>query len=952
MIAKIAEPYSFLDDYSEGAHPRLLEALIRTNSIQQTGYGTDQYTREARQLLLAQMQATEEDVAIHFVPSGTAANLISIASCLRPYEAVLAVQTGHIIDKEAGAIEATGHKIIPVPGIRGKMTPENLELVLERNTFFPHMAKPRLVYISNATELGTIYSQEELKRLSDTCRRRDLLLLVDGARLGVALTAESNNVTLRDLVDYTDIFWIGGTKMGALLGDAIVVRKALAEGFEFHMKQRGALLAKSRVMGVQFSELFRDGLFFELARHANAMARRIADQFVQRGWELAAETETNQVFVVVEDGRLPQLEERIRFYAWERRAGATVVRIVTSWATAETEVGRLCDWIACTQAKVKCVHDGHPPCRRCQRLNRRPCQLTDSRSRSSLFSLSSLPSSPRRTPRTPRTRPTANPSNLSPPRAESPLSSLPSATLIAACDLYRRKFPVVNFLHYPSLIADLARDAATVEPVFLAALLSLCARFMTDTALKSSETYAEYARTQLAHRAFESPSLPLAQSLVMISLYEWGSGRPYRAWMYSGMATYMIQSLLKTADDHMEHAPDDFHSHADAQIAYEQLVRTYWCCFAQDCELSSGARQHFALSFRQISVPLPMRDSDFNFGRAAQRHTPADIHGAVAGGLRLGIEHGLTIVTRGFDIFVRILRFANESRRDRARGAVRSSASTWAALKGELDEWRALQDTTVRYPETSAPAHVALGYGELFAYINLVYLMSILFLYRDRFLASPKGPDNSDHPDSDGETIDRLFSTAQHIGMILSSLESCATPVITPYAGFSVFVAAHINMYGTVSPTRYPGGLERAEQEKKSNLEYLERLCRFWDVGTSWWRTLQEANRFYESARSHQGVESHSRDHLALAGTFDEYGDIRISRPDHSNPTSRGGATPVEQSPATTTVRNRGSSVMDAEQAAPGVYDLEAEMMQWPFLDENWSVGFATGYENTWPGLG
>ncbi|KAL4767770.1 fungal-specific transcription factor domain-containing protein [Aspergillus nidulans var. acristatus] len=621
-----------------------------------------------------------------------------------------------------------------------------------------------------------------------------------------------------------------------------------------------------------------------------------------------------------------------------------------------------CD--ACRQAKVKCVHDGSPPCRRCQRLSRHPCHLTESRSRSSL-PLSSL-SSPRRTPRAHRTRPTPNPSNpsnpsdrldpssrsnSSSPRAESPLSSLRPTTLIAACDLYRRKFPVVNFLHYPSLIADLARDAAAVEPVFLAALLSLCARFMSDPALKPSETYAEYARTQLAHRAFESPSLPLAQSLVMISLYEWGSGRPYRAWMYSGMATYMIQSLLKTADDHMEHLPEDFHTNADTRIAYEQLVRTYWCCFAQDCELSSGARQHFALSFRQISVPLPMCDSDFNFGRAAQRLTPADINGAVAGGFRLGIEHGLTIVTRGFDIFVRILRFANESRRGRARGAARPSASTWAALKEELDEWRALQDTTVRYPETSAPAHVALGYGELFAYINLVYFMSILFLDRDRFLASPRTPDSSGQLDSDGETIDRLFVTAQHIGAILSSLESCATPIITPYAGFSVFVAAHINMYGTVSPTRYPGGLERAEQEKKSNLEYLERLCRFWDVGTSWWRTLQEANRFYESARSHKGLESHSNDHLALAGTFDEYGDIRISWPNHSTSTSRGGTSPVEHG-APTAVRNRGSSVLDAEQSAPGIYDLEAEMMQWPFLDENWSVGFATGYENTWPGLG
>ncbi|KAL4914010.1 pyridoxal phosphate-dependent transferase [Aspergillus aurantiobrunneus] len=922
MIAKLTDPYSFLDDYSEGAHPRLLEALLRTNTTQQTGYGSDEYTREARSLLLSQMQATDDEVAIHFVPSGTAANLIAIASCLRPYEAVLAVQTGHIIDKEAGAIEATGHKIIAVPGDRGKMTPASLEAVLDQNTFFPHMAKPRLVYISNATELGTIYSKQELQSLCDTCRRRDLLLLVDGARLGVALTAAGNDVTLRDLVDSTDIFWIGGTKMGALLGEAIVVRRALAEGFEFHMKQRGALLGKSRVLGVQFHELFRDGLYFELARHANAMASRIAAQFERKGWQLAARTETNQVFVVVADALRAGLEDRIRVYAWERRRNATVIRIVTSWATLESEVGRL-------QSKVKCVHDGQPPCRRCLRLNRSPCLLSD----------------PRSTPKPSRSRPAAPPSPAAP---AAPLTAPPdrpalpcAPTLIAACDLYRKKFPVANFLHYPSLIADLSRDVALVEPVFLAALLSLCARFMPDAALAPSETYAQAARTQLAHRAFESPSLPLAQSLVMISLYEWGSGRPYRAWMYSGMATYMIQSLLKSADDHLEHAPDASHD----QIAYEQLVRTYWCCFAQDCELSSGARQHFALSFRHISVPLPISDSDFTFGRATRRRTPADIQGVGSEGLRLGIEHGLTIVTRGFDIFVRILRFANESRRDRARGALRSSSSSssaWASLKDELDEWRALQDTTVRYPETNAPAHVALGYGELFAYINLVYFMSILFLYRDRFLAGPKAHDSSEEPENDtetdtDETIDRLFSTAQHIGAILSALESCATPVITPYAGFSVFVAAHINMYGTVCPARYPGGVQRAEQEKTSNLEYLERLCGFWDVGTSWWRTLQEANRFYENARPTQHGLGSDRGHLTLAGTFDEYGEIRISRPDPS---------PADQDAVPV---GRSSVEVDAEH---GSYDLEAEMMQWPFLDETWSVGFATGYETTWPGLG
>lgn len=189
------------------------------------------------------------------------------------------------------------------------------------------------------------------------------------------------------------------------------------------------------------------------------------------------------------------------------------------------------------------------------------------------------------------------------------------------------------------------------------------------------------------------------------------------------MATYMIQSLLKTADDSMEHNPEEFHA---SQIQYEQLVRTYWCCFAQDCELSSGARQHFALSFRQISVPLPISDQDFNFGRrSSSRLMPANMSRHSLLSSDLTIDRGLTIVTRGFDIFVRILRFANESRRGRTSSpaVLTSPQLTWQNLKEELDEWRSLQDITVRYPATSAQAHVALGYGELFAYINLVYFM-------------------------------------------------------------------------------------------------------------------------------------------------------------------------------------------------------------------------------------
>lgn len=190
------------------------------------------------------------------------------------------------------------------------------------------------------------------------------------------------------------------------------------------------------------------------------------------------------------------------------------------------------------------------------------------------------------------------------------------------------------------------------------------------------------------------------------------------------MATYMIQSLLKIADDSMEQNPDEFNA---SQIQYEQLVRTYWCCFAQDCELSSGARQHFALSFHQIAMPLPISDHDFNFGhRGSPRLMPADLtrDSLLCG--KMTIDHGLTIVTRGFDIFVRILRFANESRRGRTSSSTMDSSlpqRTWQVLKDELDEWRSLQDLTLHYPATSAQAHVALGYGELFAYINLIYFM-------------------------------------------------------------------------------------------------------------------------------------------------------------------------------------------------------------------------------------
>lgn len=347
-------PYSLMDDYSEGAHPQILEALLRTNSTQQVSYGGDQYSDEARQLIRNKINCTEDEADVFFVPSGTSANLISIASCLRPYEAVITLDSGHIACKEAGAIEATGHKLILVPAVDGKMTTTNLQKAMQQNQFFPHMAKPRLLYISNASETGTVYTKRELSNLSALCKQMNLLMLMDGARIGTAMCSKKNDMTFRDIFDFTDIFWIGGTKAGALMGEAIIVKKALSEGFVFHLKQHGALLAKGRILGVQFMELFRSDLFFTLATHANAMAEKISANFEALGHSLVAETQTNQVFVTMPQQLAQRLQNRFRFYIWDQLDdGQVVVRIVTSWATDELQVDMFNAWVAQWTATAK-----------------------------------------------------------------------------------------------------------------------------------------------------------------------------------------------------------------------------------------------------------------------------------------------------------------------------------------------------------------------------------------------------------------------------------------------------------------------------------------------------------------------------------------------------------------------------------------------------------------------
>ena len=335
--------YSFLDDYSEGCHPKILEALSETNLVQQTAYGNDDYSAKARSLIQTQLGKIQS--AIYFVSGGTLANIIIMSSALRSHEAIISANTGHIAMRETGAIEATGHKIISVDSDDGKLNASSVAAAVASNAHFPHMAKPKLVYISNATEAGTIYTKSELEALSATCKKHDLLLMMDGARLGAALTADSNDMSLSDINDLTDIFWIGGTKAGALLGEAIVIpNPTLADEFDFHIKQRGALLAKGRLLGLQFATLFSDGLFFELCQHCNKMAQKISDAVLANGHELAESTDSNQVFPILPDAVITRLEANFSFYRWEsRNNGHSVIRLVTSWASNEAEVDAFID---------------------------------------------------------------------------------------------------------------------------------------------------------------------------------------------------------------------------------------------------------------------------------------------------------------------------------------------------------------------------------------------------------------------------------------------------------------------------------------------------------------------------------------------------------------------------------------------------------------------------------
>ncbi len=329
--------YSFKNDYSEGCHPDLLKALSQNNDTQQVGYGEDYYSLEAAKVI--REKCGNEDLAVHFVSGGTQANLIIIAAALMPYESVISATSGHIHVHETGAVEATGHKIQTVTTEDGKLRPANIQSILDKFED-EHTVKPRLVYISNSTEIGSVYNKKEISDLYNFCKSNSLLLFLDGARLGSALTSTSNDLSLADIAALTDVFYIGGTKNGALFGEAIVIKNLeLKSHFRFHLKQRGALLAKGRALGIQFHELFKNDLFFELAHHANQMAMKLTAAISAHSYTFLTDPVSNQIFPILPNSLIQELNRSFEFYIWKKiNEQHSAIRLVTSWATKEEAV--------------------------------------------------------------------------------------------------------------------------------------------------------------------------------------------------------------------------------------------------------------------------------------------------------------------------------------------------------------------------------------------------------------------------------------------------------------------------------------------------------------------------------------------------------------------------------------------------------------------------------------
>ena len=335
---------SFASDYVEGAHPAILQRFIETNLVKQAGYGSDEYTASAREKIKAACGCPEADV--WFLTGGTQTNQVVIDSLLRSYEGVMAATTGHIAAHEAGAIEFTGHKVLTVPHHQGKMAAADLKAYLVNyhgDETAEHIVRPGAVYVSHPTEYGTLYTKAELAALRDVCDEYEIPLFLDGARLGYGLAARDTDVTLHDLCELCDVFYIGGTKVGALCGEAIVFsRRKAPKHFLSIIKQHGALVAKGRLLGIQFDTLFTNDLYMNISRHAIGMADLMRSIFREKGYEFFMETTTNQIFITLTDERKAELEKECVLSFWEKPdADHTVVRFATSWATEEADIRAL-----------------------------------------------------------------------------------------------------------------------------------------------------------------------------------------------------------------------------------------------------------------------------------------------------------------------------------------------------------------------------------------------------------------------------------------------------------------------------------------------------------------------------------------------------------------------------------------------------------------------------------
>ena len=330
----------FRSDYSQGAHPSVMDALVRTNLEHTDGYGLDPHCAHAAQLVRELVGIA--DCPVHMMAGGTSCNITFISACLRPYESVVAARSGHIYFHETGAIEGTGHRVTAMDGINGKLTPELVDRAFEEYED-EHTPLPRMVYISQPTEIGSVYSKAEMTALAEKCREREMLLYVDGARLGSALTCRENDLSIRELAGLCDAFYIGGTKNGALFGEALVItNKQLEDHFRFMIKRQGGLLAKGRLIGVQFEALLEggaDSLYFAAAAHANRMAQQLREGLKELGVPFYSESPTNQIFPVFPAGIVRELEKDFFFYEWAPgRDGKIPIRLVTSWGTEEADI--------------------------------------------------------------------------------------------------------------------------------------------------------------------------------------------------------------------------------------------------------------------------------------------------------------------------------------------------------------------------------------------------------------------------------------------------------------------------------------------------------------------------------------------------------------------------------------------------------------------------------------